>query len=159
MDDVLFGVITVSDSRSEETDKSGPAIVAGLASLGYKQCECRLVRDEVEDIQAAILELCQSCTVILTTGGTGFGPRDVTPEATGPLLDRSAPGIVELIRLKGLEQTSLAHLSRGVAGLRGQTLIINLAGSPNAARQGVFELRSLLPHIIAQLRGESGHPC
>lgn len=154
MEDRL-GVITVSDTRTPADDRSGPAVMAALNALGYQRFEMRLVRDEVEEIQAAILELCETCLAVFTTGGTGFSHRDVTPEATAPLLDRRADSLTELMRLRGLEHTPFSHLSRGVAGTRGGTLIVNLPGAPKGARQGIEALAPLLDPIFSALRGEA----
>ncbi len=148
---MTIGVVTISDTRSWEDDRSGPAAVEALRALGYGHFELRLVRDEVEEIQAAILDLCSLSHAIFTTGGTGFSPRDVTPEATAPLLDRRADSLSELMRLRGLEQTPLSHLSRGVAGVRGHTLIVNLPGSPAGARQGIEALAPLIGPILEAL--------
>lgn len=151
---LTLGVITVSDTRTAKDDLSGPAIVDALKGLGYVSFETWLVADEIEEIQEAIRSLEKSCAAIFTTGGTGFGPRDVTPEATAPLLARRADNLVELIRLRGLEHTTFSHLSRGVAGIIGQTLVVNLPGSPKAARQGIEAIGPLLGPILGNLRGE-----
>jgi len=141
-------VITVSDTRSPETDVSGPAAVAALRAIGYEEFETRLVRDEIPEIQEAIRELCQSCAAVFTTGGTGFSPRDVTPEATAPLVDRRADNLCELMRLRGLEHTPFSHLSRGIAGIRGSVLVVNLPGSPKGARQGIEAIGHLIGPIL-----------
>ncbi|HRK22173.1 MAG TPA: MogA/MoaB family molybdenum cofactor biosynthesis protein [Fimbriimonadaceae bacterium] len=151
-----IGILTVSDSRSagQEEDLSGPAMQAALAELGYQEFEVDLVPDEVPAIQKAILELCETCAAVFTTGGTGFTPRDVTPEATAPLLEKRADSLMELVRLRGLEFTKLSHISRGVAGVRGSVLIVNLPGSPKAVRQGIEALAPLLPELLSALAGE-----
>jgi molybdopterin adenylyltransferase len=153
-----IGVLTVSDTRSEgkAEDLSGPAAEEALRAAGFVSIERSIVPDEVAPIQKAIRELCTWCDAVFTTGGTGFSPRDVTPEATVPLLDRRADNLVELLRIRGLEHTPLSHLSRGVAGVVGSTLVVNLPGSPKAARQGIEALAPLLPEILAALQGE---PC
>lgn len=150
----LIGILTVSDTRKARDDESGPQTVAALEKLGFTEFTTRIVRDELSEIQAAILELCETCTFVFTSGGTGFTPRDVTPEATAPLLEKRADSLVELMRLRGLEHTPLSHLSRGVAGVRGSTLIVNLPGSPKGARQGIEALAPLLPGILGSLTGD-----
>ncbi|MCB8933674.1 MAG: MogA/MoaB family molybdenum cofactor biosynthesis protein [Fimbriimonadaceae bacterium] len=156
------GVVTVSDSRSagRQEDQSGPAAVEALRAQGFCECETRLVPDEISAIQRAIAELCETCAAVFTTGGTGFSPRDVTPEATSTLLDRRADNLVELMRLRGLEHTPMSHLSRGIAGVRGATLVVNLPGSPKAVRQGLDALAPLLPDLLSALQGDGcGHGC
>lgn len=150
------GIVTISDTRSEgkAEDWSGPAVEQALRLQGFSQFDTRIVPDDVASIQAVLMELVGKCAAVFTTGGTGFAPRDVTPEATLPLLDRQAPNLQELMRLRGLEHAALSHLSRGLAGVRGQTLIVNLPGSPKAAREGVQALAPLLPHVLSALAGD-----
>lgn len=150
-----FGILTVSDSRSagKAEDASGPALEEALRALGYTDFERRIVPDEIPAIQGALLSLCECCDAVFSTGGTGFSPRDVTPEATAPLLERRADSLMELLRLRGLEHTALSHISRGVAGTRGATLVLNLPGSPKAVRQGIEALAPLLPEILSALTG------
>jgi molybdopterin adenylyltransferase len=128
-------VITVSDSvsRGERVDASGPAVEPLLAPLGGVVVERRVVPDDAAAIRRAIEEICDGGAVrlLLTTGGTGLGPRDVTPEATAAALDRAAPGLTELMRSAGLRETPLAALSRATAGVRRRTLVVNLPGSPS----------------------------
>lgn len=113
-----------------------------------------MVRDEVVEIQSAILSLASICQLVFTTGGTGFSPRDVTPEATAPLLERRADNLVELMRYRGLKHTPLSHLSRGVAGVVRGTLVVNLPGSPKGAREGIEALAPLLKPILESMFGD-----
>ena len=144
-------MLTVSDTRNEATDKSGPEAEAALRALGFQSIERKLCRDEITEIQASLKDLATRCKAVFTTGGTGFSPRDVTPEATLPLLDRRADNLSELMRLKGLEHTPFSYLSRGVAGVMETTLIVNLPGSPAGARQGIEAIGQLLPLILEGL--------
>ncbi len=152
--DPRIGIITVSDTRTESTDQSGPTAVSVLQDLGYAQFETRIVKDEILEIQAALLDMIETCQIVFTTGGTGFTPRDVTPEATLPLLERRADSLMELTRYKGLKHTPLSHLSRGVAGTIKGTLIVNLPGSPKAVRQSIEALAPLLKPILESMHGE-----
>lgn len=151
---IRFGVLTISDSRTIETDVSGKNIEEILRKNNARHIERKLVRDEIEEIANAIISLSERCDVIFTTGGTGFAPRDVTPEATLPLLDKRATGLENYLLVRALEKTRMAPLSRGVCGIRNETLIVNLPGSPNGAREGAEVLLALIPHIVSQIRGE-----
>ena len=146
-----IGIITVSDSRNANNDLSGPMARETLVGLGFSDFEYRIVHDEIEEIQAAILELCETCHAIFTTGGTGFAPRDVTPEATAPLLEKRADSLCELMRLRGMGQTSFSHLSRGIAGVCQGVLLVNLPGSPKAVLQGIRAIGHLINPIIENL--------
>jgi molybdenum cofactor biosynthesis protein B len=152
---VRAAVLTVSDGVHEGTrdDRSGDALEELLQGEGYEVSR-RVVPDERAQIAAALAELAGDVAVILTTGGTGFAPRDVTPEATGEVLDREAPGIAEAIRADALARTPHALLSRGVAGLRGATLVVNLPGSPGGCRDGFAVLRPALQHALALAAGD-----
>lgn len=153
-------VLTCSDrcSRGEAADTSGPHLADRLREAGWDVVETRIVPDDVAAIQAALLHWADEVgvDVILTTGGTGFSARDVTPEATLGVVDRRAPGLAELVRLEGLKKTPHACLSRGEAGLRGRTLVVNLPGSLKAARDGMDTLAPILPHAVRMIAGE-GH--
>ena len=153
-----FGIICVSDRcfRGECEDRSGPAIAQCVAPLSTENAY-RLVPDEKEQISVAIAELADDfgADVIFTTGGTGFAPRDVTPEATKAVIDREAPGIAEAIRAQSLAITNKAMLSRAVSGLRGKTLIVNLPGSPKAVKESIEVVIDVLPHAVETMSGNT----
>jgi molybdenum cofactor synthesis domain-containing protein len=152
---VKAAVLTVSDGVHHGTrdDRSGDTLTQLLTEQGF-EVERRVVPDDADVIAAAIVELSGSNRLVLTTGGTGFTPRDVTPEATRPILEREAPGIAEAIRADALVRTPHALLSRGVAGLRGSTLVVNLPGSPGGCRDGFAVLQPALLHGLELAEGD-----
>ena len=145
-------VLTVSDrvSRSEAVDASGDLLAELLAADGHAVVR-RVVADEAAQIAAAIEDLAGTASLVLTTGGTGLAPRDVTPEATRTVLQREAPGIAEALRADSIAKTPHGLLSRGVAGTLGHTLVVNLPGSPGGCRDGYAVLRPALDHAVALL--------
>jgi len=151
-------VITLSDkgARGEREDESGPAIAKRLKANGYEVVEQILIADEAQSLQRHLIRLAdqRQLDLILTTGGTGFGPRDVTPEATLAVAERSAPGIAEAIRASSLAITPRAMLSRAASVIRGKTLIINLPGSPKACMESMDVFLDVIPHGLSLLRGE-----
>src|ERR1700678_2068189 len=158
---IRVAVITVSDSvvAGKRTDLSGPAVRERVESLGWTVSAVEVVPDEPLEIADAVLRLANSgeVSVILTTGGTGVAPRDVTPEATRSVIEREIPGLGELMRSEGRKFTSKAMLSRGLAGLRGRTLIANLPGSPKGAVESLDAIAKLVPHIVDLMEGRTSH--
>jgi len=157
---VKAAVLTVSDGVAEGTreDTSGELLAELLAGEGF-EVERRVVPDDRDAIADAIVVLSDNVEVVLTTGGTGLGPRDVTPEATMEVLDRAAPGIAEAIRADAIAKTPHGLLSRGIAGTCGHTLVVNLPGSPGGCRDGFAVLKPALAHALQLIGGEtaSGH--
>lgn len=160
-----FGVLTVSDrsSRGERPDASGPALVERIRSQGWEVVRTAIVPDDTGVLRQTLSTWADAGTadIILTTGGTGFAPRDVTPEATKAVIERDAPGLVEAMRLASAAKSRHAMLSRAVAGLRGRVLIINLPGSPRAAVENLETVMPILEHAIQLLHddpeAEKGH--
>lgn len=162
---IRAAVLTISDrsSRGEREDLSGPALVTEIEKLGWTLVKTGLVADDRDTIQATLLAWCsdKQIDLILTTGGTGFSPRDITPEATLAVIERQAPGLAEAMRASSLKMTPHAMLSRAVAGIRNRTLIVNFPGSPRASVENLAVIAPVLPHAVELLHesteAEKGH--
>ncbi|MEW6502752.1 MAG: MogA/MoaB family molybdenum cofactor biosynthesis protein [Chloroflexota bacterium] len=162
---IRVGIITISDRsyRGEREDLSGPALIEKVTDAGFHVISTAIIPDEFDEIKSYLIKWCDSGNfdLILTTGGTGFAPRDVTPEATLAVLDKTAPGIAEAMRGYSMKITPHAMLSRQQAGIRKKTLIINLPGSPKGAVENLEYVLPVLPHAIELLRedpsAEKGH--
>ncbi|MGH9406377.1 MAG: MogA/MoaB family molybdenum cofactor biosynthesis protein [Terriglobia bacterium] len=154
-------ILVVSDSgaRGKRADTSGPLLREALEARQWTVVDCEIVADDLETIRArlAVWAGGDDCDVILTTGGTGLAPRDVTPEATRGVIEREVPGLAELMRAEGVKKTRRAALSRGVAGVRNGKLIVNLPGSPQGARESLESIIDLLPHAVDICRGRTAH--
>ncbi|HXN23586.1 MAG TPA: MogA/MoaB family molybdenum cofactor biosynthesis protein [Candidatus Dormibacteraeota bacterium] len=152
-------IVTVSDSVSQgkRQDQSGPAVSARCSELGWKVISTHVVSDDSAVIQVRLRDLAESAQMdlIVTTGGTGIGPRDSTPEATAAACEKLIPGLGEMMRQKGMQATPRAALSRGVVGVRGRTLILNLPGKPQGAVDSLNAIAELLPHAVEVLGGSS----
>lgn len=157
---ITVGILTVSDrcSKGLRRDESGPALLSLAESQGWQVAHSAVQPDERERIKETLLDWSDGMglSLILTTGGTGLGPRDVTPEATRGVLHKELPGLAERMRLEGSKKNERALLSRAIAGSRGRSLIINLPGSPLGATDSLKAVLNLLPHALAMLQGE-GH--
>lgn len=158
---VRVAVLTVSDgvAHGAREDRSGQAMAEGLSARGHVVVARAVVADEAARIAASVRDWCDGedpPDAVVTLGGTGLGPRDVTPEATAPLLDRTLPGVAEALRAQGARTTRAAYLSRGVAGVRGRTVVVNVAGSVGAATDALALLGDLIPHAAHILTG-GGH--
>src|SRR5262245_13416606 len=156
-DPIKTAILTISDrsARGERADESGRVLAETLNAQTYSVQVRRILPDEQDQIAAALRELCaEGFELVLTTGGTGFAPRDVTPEATRSVIEREAPGLAEAMRAAFVQRFPHTMLSRAVAGIRGRTLIVNLPGSPKAVRENLQVLLPALPHGIELLRGE-----
>ena len=152
-------VLTVSDScsRGEKVDLSGPAVAEALGRRNFQVVVRSVVADERAAIQEKLIELCRSARLVVTTGGTGIAPRDVTPEATSAVCDRLIEGIAEQMRIQGTQKTRFAALSRAVCGVRGTSLILNLPGSPAGAIESLDAVMDLLPHALELIAGKTAH--
>lgn len=157
---IRVAILTVSDSCSQgkSRDVSGPTIAEMLAGDEFVICEKKIVADDLDEIAGALTNFCDKggVDVVFTTGGTGLGPRDVTPEATISVCERIVPGLGEMTRAEGFKKTHNAMLSRGVAGIRKNTLVVNLPGSPRAVRECLEIILDVLGHAVDMMRG-GGH--
>jgi molybdopterin adenylyltransferase len=154
---IRVSILTISDSvsRGEREDASGPAVVGRCRELGWEVASVLRCPDDLAEVRSRLRAVADEghVDVLLTTGGTGLGPRDTTPEATLDVADRTIPGLAEEIRRKGMEKTPMALLSRGLAVVRNKTIIINLPGSPKGAVESLDAIAHLLPHAVEVLHG------
>ncbi|HEY6118703.1 MAG TPA: MogA/MoaB family molybdenum cofactor biosynthesis protein [Pyrinomonadaceae bacterium] len=159
--DIRAAVITVSDAcaRGERDDVSGQALVQLLSEIGAEIVTTQIVSDDLDPLTKTLREFSERSDVnlIITTGGTGFGPRDNTPEATSKVIEREAPGLAEAMRMETLKHTPLAMISRGVCGISSGALIVNLPGSPKAVKESFAVIRPVLGHAVALLAGQTKH--
>ncbi|HEV2246219.1 MAG TPA: MogA/MoaB family molybdenum cofactor biosynthesis protein [Terriglobia bacterium] len=154
-------ILVLSDlgSRGEREDRSGPAVRELLESHGWQVTALEVLPDEFDQIRRCLEAWTDSkdCDAVFTSGGTGVGPRDVTPEATRAVIETEIPGLAELMRAEGTKSTPLAAVSRAIAGVRKRKLIVNLPGSPRGARESLESIIEVLPHAIDQIQGRTGH--
>ncbi len=152
---ITAAILTLSDkgSRGEREDLGGPAIMEIVKRIGASVEHYEILPDEKELIKEKLIDYSMKVDLIITTGGTGLSPRDVTPDATLQVIDREIPGIAEAMRMEGLRKTNRAMLSRAVAGVRGNALIINLPGSPKAIKEGLEAILDVIPHAVEKIKG------
>lgn len=155
--DITVAVLTLSDkgSKGERRDESGPLIREMLSDIKAEITHYDILPDEKEVIKEKLIEYSSKVDLILTTGGTGLSPRDITPEATLEILDRQVPGIAEAMRSEGLKLTKRAMLSRAAAGVKGKSLIVNLPGSPKAVKESLSIIIDVIPHAIQKIKGDA----
>lgn len=157
MNPIEIAVLTSSDrcSRGESEDVSGKLVSEMVKAIGGRTAAYDVVPDEIAAIREKLLHYCDTLkvNVVITTGGTGFSGRDVTPEATAQVIEKVIPGLPELMRAEGLKKTKRACLSRGLAGIRGDTILINLPGSPKAVKESLEAVLELIPHSLEMLKG------
>lgn len=156
---IKAAILTVSDSRTREDDVSGDRLQALLEESGFEISVRLLINDDLILVRDAILALAEreDVDLVLTSGGTGFGPRDNTPEATQSIIEREAPGLAEAMRRETSAKTPMAMLSRGVCGIRSGTLIVNLPGSPKGVEECFLVIKPVLEHAVLLLRGNTAH--
>lgn len=154
---ITVAVLTLSDkgSRGEREDLSGPVIADSLKGIDAEIKYSEILPDEKEMIIEKLIEYSNRVDLIITTGGTGLSPRDVTPDATIEVIDREIPGIAEIMRAEGMKKTPRSMLSRAVAGVKGQALIINLPGSPKAVKENLDVILDVIPHAIEKIKGDT----
>ncbi len=154
-------ILVLSDlaTKGEREDRSGPAVREILESHGWQVTSVELLPDDLDQIRDRLIDWtdAEDCDAIFTSGGTGIGPRDVTPEATRSVIETEVPGLAELMRAEGTRNTPLAALSRAIAGVRKRKLIVNLPGSPRGARESLESIIEVLPHAIDQIQGRTAH--
>jgi molybdenum cofactor synthesis domain-containing protein len=154
-------ILVLSDaaSRGERTDLSGPAVRDVLEKRGWQVVSIEILPDDLNTIRQRLEALTDAdgCDAVVTSGGTGVGPRDVTPEATRAVIEKEIPGLAELMRAEGVKKTRRAALSRAVVGVRKGKLIVNLPGSPSGARESIESILDLLPHIVDLIQGRNAH--
>lgn len=152
---ISLAIITLSDkgSKGEREDLSGQIIREFVSTMGMTVKHYEIIPDERDILKERLLRLSREVDLILTTGGTGLAPRDITPDVTLEVIDREIPGIAEAMRMEGLKKTARAMLSRAVAGVKGQCLIVNLPGSPKAVREGLEAIMEVIPHAVEKIKG------
>ena len=154
---IKVAILTLSDkgSKGEREDLAGPLISEMITGIGATVEYYEVIPDEKDLIKKKLMDYSKKVDLVLTTGGTGLSPRDVTPEATLEVIDKEIPGIAETMRSAGLEKTKRAMLSRAIAGVRGNTLIINMPGSPKAVKEGLEAIMDVIPHAIEKIKGST----
>jgi len=154
---IVAAILTLSDkgSKGEREDLAGPLIREMISEIGATVKYYEVIPDEKGLLKEKLIDYCKKVDLVLTTGGTGLSPRDVTPEATREVIDKMIPGIAEAMRSAGLVKTKRAMLSRAVAGVRGNALIINLPGSPKAVKEGLDAIMEVIPHAIEKIKGST----
>jgi len=152
-------ILSDASSRGERPDLSGPAVRDALEARGWQVVAIEILPDDLDTIRQRLEALTDAddCDAVVTSGGTGVGPRDVTPEATRAVIEKEIPGLAELMRSEGVKKTRRAALSRGVVGVRKGKLIVNLPGSPRGARESLESILDLLPHVVDLIQGRTAH--